>query len=174
MSRTISNTPNTPNPSHTSHDISLGCYLHRLHSNPSFPSPHSPHSTIFAHQSVKIHAMSTASRDAALEQLVYQALRPVFSDEGAVIRQPQAIQRRIRPRSNDPAIRALISTYSFSTVCDVAATLLKQDLFGSEIKARRRFPRLFAPSLAASSENDGSINQTSPITKTAHEDMKGG
>jgi len=82
------------------------------------------------------------------EKVVYLALRKILTGPEAKLRQPRAILKLIEKYQEQLDVANLIRTYNIDAVCNTVRTLLAEEIFESTLKAKNRFPELFAPSTA--------------------------
>lgn len=90
------------------------------------------------------------------ERVVYLALKNVFKGPDAVVRQPRAILKLIRGSQSQGCVESLVREHNIDKVCNVARTLLTEEVFGSTLKAKIRFPEVFDVSPAQSAEREAS------------------
>lgn len=86
------------------------------------------------------------------ERLVYLALRTVFMDADAQIRNAKKIRERIQKNQHLSAVQALIREYNIDNVCVVTKTLLEEEVYFSTLKAKIRFPEVFEVSPVQNAE----------------------
>ncbi|USP82211.1 hypothetical protein yc1106_09485 [Curvularia clavata] len=81
------------------------------------------------------------------EKLVYLAFKDKFVGNGIQPSITKSIRKRVRKRiekfQNDTEIKALIQQYTLQRITEVAIVLLEEQVFGSDSKARARFPDVF-------------------------------
>lgn len=75
------------------------------------------------------------------QQAVYLALRGVFTGEVARLREKKAIRRIVKAHEGD--IDLLVKKYTLEGVVGVARSLVLEEVFESELKAKERFPTAF-------------------------------
>jgi hypothetical protein len=90
------------------------------------------------------------------ERVVYLALKNVFKGIHAEIRQPKAIHKLVTKHKKHTEVVDLVREYDMDTVCNVARTLLTEQIFESTLKAKLRFPEVFDVSPAQSAEREAS------------------
>lgn len=90
------------------------------------------------------------------ERLVYLALKNVFRGADAQLRKSKKIRELILKRQSSIDVRDLIDAHNIDNVCNVAKSLLEQQLFESTLKAKIRFPEVFEVSPAQSAERSAS------------------
>jgi len=90
------------------------------------------------------------------ERLVYLALTNIFRGADAQLRRPKKIRELILKQQDNIDVRDLIETHNIDNVCNVAKTLLDQQIFESMLKAKIRFPEVFEVSPAQSAERSAS------------------
>ena len=93
------------------------------------------------------------TRNSPDERLVYLALKNTFDGAEAQVRRPRKIRELILKRQYAADIGSLIN---IDNVCNVAKTLLEQQIFESTLKAKIRFPEVFEVSSAQSAERSAS------------------
>lgn len=80
------------------------------------------------------------------EKLVYLTLKRVFQGQDVHIRNKKKVWNTIAKQKNQADIRHLIQQYDKQSLCQVAQTLLKDQVFESTLNAKKRFPEVFAVS----------------------------
>lgn len=90
------------------------------------------------------------------ERVVYLALKNVFKEIHAGIRQPKAIHKLVTKHKKYTEVADLIREHDMDTVCNVARILLTEQIFESTLKAKLRFPEVFDMSPAQSAEWEAS------------------
>jgi len=90
------------------------------------------------------------------ERVVCLALGNVFKGTHAETRQPKAINKLITKHRIYTEVAYLFREHGMDTVCNVARTLLTEQIFESTLKAKPRFPEGFDVSLAQSAEREAS------------------
>jgi len=80
------------------------------------------------------------------KRLVYLALKEIFKGEDARIRRVRKITELIQKHQNENGIRSLVKKHNTDDICNVAKTLLKEQIFESISKARLSFPEMFKAS----------------------------
>ena len=92
------------------------------------------------------------------ERLVYLSLKNVFRGTDAKLRVSkkirQFIENHLEEHREDRQIRALIDEHNIESVCNVARTLLHDEIFESTQKAKIRFPEVFDVSPVQSAERE--------------------
>jgi hypothetical protein len=96
------------------------------------------------------------TRNSPDERLVYLALKNTFDGAEAQVRRPRKIRELILKRQHAADIGSLIREHCIDNVCNVAKTLLEQQIFESTLKAKIRFPEVFEVSPAQSAERSAS------------------
>ncbi len=86
------------------------------------------------------------------ERLVYLALNGVFKGENSKVRNLKPIRKLITNHKSQLEIRNLIEEYNLEILCNVAKTLLEQQIFESTLKAKIQFPEVFEVSPSQSAE----------------------
>ncbi|KAI2625546.1 hypothetical protein GGS21DRAFT_531300 [Xylaria nigripes] len=102
------------------------------------------------------------------ERVVYLALKNVFKGTNAEIRQLKAIRKLVKKSTNDADVADLIEAYNEDIICNIARTLLIDEIFASTLKAKIRFPEVFDVSPAQGAEREASeaeaaINEANAI-----------
>ena len=90
------------------------------------------------------------------ERLVYLALTNIFRGADAQLRRPKKIRELILKQQDNIDVRDLIEIHNIDHVCNVAKTLLDQQIFESTLKTKIRFPEVFEVSPAQSAERSAS------------------
>ncbi len=90
------------------------------------------------------------------ERVVYLALKNVFKGTQAEVRQQKAIHKLVTKHKKNTEVANLVREYDMDTVCNVARTLLTEQIFESTLKAKLRFPEVFDVSSAQSAEREAS------------------
>ena len=90
------------------------------------------------------------------ERVVYLALKNVFKGSYAEIRQLKAVQKHITKYKEQAEVADLVREHNIDTICNVARTLLTEQIFESTLKAKLRFPEVFDVSPAQSAEREAS------------------
>jgi hypothetical protein len=80
------------------------------------------------------------------EKLVYLTLKRVFQGQDVYIRKGKKVWSTIEKQKNQADIQHLIQQYDKQSLCQVAKTLLKDQVFESTLNAKKRFPEVFAVS----------------------------
>lgn len=86
------------------------------------------------------------------ERLVYLALKNVFRGADAQLRKSKKIRELILRQQHSIDVKDLIEAHNIDNVCNIAKSLLEQQLFESTLKAKIRFPEVFEVSPAQSAE----------------------
>lgn len=86
------------------------------------------------------------SKNAPDEKVVYLALKDVFKGQNSGIRHQKAIRKVIDNGRNRRDIADLLKSHNIDTICDTARVLLTEQIFGSTLKAKTRFPEVFRKS----------------------------
>ena len=89
-------------------------------------------------------------------RVVYLALKNVFTDNMAKVRQPRIISKAIKNHEAQDPVTDLLREHNFEAICNSARDLLQHGVFASTLKAKIRFPELFDLSPAQSAEKDAS------------------
>ena len=76
------------------------------------------------------------------EKTVYLALRDIFKDQDAEVRQIRAIRRLITIHQGRENVAELVNICGMDVLCDTARALLRDGVFASASKASQRFPEL--------------------------------
>lgn len=84
------------------------------------------------------------------QQAVYLALRGFFTGEVARLREKKAIRRIIKAHEGD--IDLLVKKYTLEGVVGVARSLVLEEVFESELKAKERFPAAFKNAVASNAD----------------------
>ncbi|KAJ8126091.1 hypothetical protein O1611_g7549 [Lasiodiplodia mahajangana] len=90
------------------------------------------------------------------ERVVYLALKNVFKGANAEVRQLKVVRKLITKSQQDADVADLINAHNIDTVCNIARTLLTEEIFESTLKAKIRFPEVFDVSPAQSAEREAS------------------
>ncbi|KAI0114084.1 hypothetical protein GGR51DRAFT_505449 [Nemania sp. FL0031] len=90
------------------------------------------------------------------ERVVYLALKNVFKGPNAEVRQLKVVRKLITKSQQDADVADLINAHNIDTVCNIARTLLTEEIFESTLKAKIRFPEVFDVSPAQSAEREAS------------------
>ena len=90
------------------------------------------------------------------ERLVYLALKNTFRGADAQLRKPKKIRELILKRQNDIDVKDLIREHNIDNVCNVARSLLEQQIFESTLQAKIQFPEVFEVSPAQTAERSAS------------------
>ncbi|KAI0551077.1 hypothetical protein F4679DRAFT_540228 [Xylaria curta] len=107
------------------------------------------------------------------ERVVYLALKNVFKGKNAEVRRLTAVRRLITQNQKDSDVSNLINGHNIDIVCQIARSLLTEEIFESTLKAKIRFPEVFDVSPAqsaerAASEAEAAINEANAIKGVAH------
>jgi len=86
------------------------------------------------------------------ERLVYLALKNVFKGNDAQVRNSKTIRKIIQKQQKDINFKTLVHAHNIDNICNVAKSLLEQQIFESTLKAKIRFPEVFEVSPAQSAE----------------------
>ena len=88
------------------------------------------------------------------ERLVYLAFKNVFNGPDAQLRTTKKIRKLIQKHldNGDGEVRALVAEHNIDNVCNSAKALLQNEIFGSTLRAKIRFPEVFEVSPAQSAE----------------------
>ncbi|GAP86305.1 putative ubiquinol-cytochrome-c reductase cytochrome [Rosellinia necatrix] len=102
------------------------------------------------------------------ERVVYLALKHVFKGVNAEARQLKVVRKLITKSKSDTDVADLLKEHNIDIVCNMARTLLTEDIFKSTIKAKIRFPEVFDVSPVQSAEREASeaeaaINEANAI-----------
>lgn len=104
------------------------------------------------------------------ERVVYLALKHVFKGANAEVQMSKAINKLIKQHQKQEDVADLFQQHDFDVICNVARTLLADDIFASTIKAKARFPELFNLSPTQSAERAASENEAAKNEANAIED----
>ncbi|KAI9780313.1 MAG: hypothetical protein M1816_003106 [Peltula sp. TS41687] len=88
------------------------------------------------------------------KRVVYLHCRPIFSGAHAELRRQKKIRQLLTKKK--ASISTLTHEFSIDVICIIAKELLEDGVFGSETKARLRFPELFKTSEAQLAERQAS------------------
>ncbi len=88
------------------------------------------------------------------QRVVYLHCRSIFSGADAQVRRQKKV-RQLLARKN-ASISTLTHEFSLDAICIIAKELLEDGVFGSEMRARLRFPELFKTSEAQLAERQAS------------------
>ncbi|KAI1755342.1 hypothetical protein F4782DRAFT_488194 [Xylaria castorea] len=102
------------------------------------------------------------------ERVVYLALKNVFKGKNAEVRRLAAVRKLITQNQKDSDVSGLINGHNIDIVCQMARSLLTEEVFESTLKAKIRFPEVFDVSPAQSAEREASeaeaaINEANAI-----------
>jgi hypothetical protein len=90
------------------------------------------------------------------ERVVYLALKNVFKGNLAEMRQLKAIHKLVSKQKEQIEVADLLRAHNIDAICNVARTLLTEQIFESTLKAKLRFPEIFDVSPAQSAEREAS------------------
>ncbi|OAP55055.1 hypothetical protein AYL99_10755 [Fonsecaea erecta] len=90
------------------------------------------------------------------ERVVYLALRNTFKGADAQVRRPKKVRELVQKVQKRSDVRDLIREHNIDNVCNVARSLLEQQIFESTLKAKIRFPEVFQVSPAQTAERSAS------------------
>ena len=121
----------------------------KKHSDQSNPSSCFLTNSEEEHQPPTLTSMAKNPPD---ERLVYLALQSIFKGENSKIRNAKPIRKLVSKHSSQLEIRNLIQEYNVDVLCNVAKTLLEEQIFESTLKAKIRFPEVFEVSPSQSAE----------------------
>ncbi|KAI0857958.1 hypothetical protein F4860DRAFT_487720 [Xylaria cubensis] len=107
------------------------------------------------------------------ERVVYLALKNVFKGKNAEVRRLTAVRKLITQNQKDSDVSNLINGHNIDIVCQMARSLLTEEIFESTLKAKIRFPEVFDVSPAqsadrAASEAEAAINEANAIKGVVH------
>lgn len=88
------------------------------------------------------------------KRVVYLHCRPIFSGADAQLRRQKKVRQLLTRKK--ASISTLTHEFSIDAICIIAKELLEDGVFGSETKARLRFPELFKTSEAQLAERQAS------------------
>jgi len=108
------------------------------------------------------------------EKVVYLALRKILTGPEAKLRQPRAILKLIEKYQEQLDVANLIRTYNIDAVCNTVRTLLAEEIFESTLKAKNRFPELFAPSTTKGPVRQAPKAETARLEEGEIRDTGGG
>jgi hypothetical protein len=97
-----------------------------------------------------------ANKNLPDERVVYLTLKNVFKGPDAEVRQLKSIRKLITKYQKQYDVANLINAHSLDTVCNIARTLLTEQIFESTLKAKIRFPEVFDVSPTQSAEREAS------------------
>jgi hypothetical protein len=109
-----------------------------------------------------------SSYPAADKRRVFLASRSLFSGQNAHIRQARAI-RKIVEKQSKPFV-SLVKDFGFHQTTEIIKALLEEQIFESELKARKEFPELFQTSPARNVQHTESENDAARSEAEALED----
>lgn len=116
------------------------------------------------------------------ERVVYLALKNVFKGPDAEVRQPKTIRKLITRSQEQPDVAHLVRAHNIDVICSTARTLLTEEVFGSTLRAKIRFPEVFDVSPAQTAEREASeaeaarneANAIKDVVKGYQEDVEEG
>ncbi|EMC91556.1 hypothetical protein BAUCODRAFT_134403 [Baudoinia panamericana UAMH 10762] len=100
--------------------------------------------------------MKSSAMNKPDERVVCLALRSVFTGEDAKVRSSKAIKKQIQIHAHRPDVQALMQSHHQEHVYQTAKNLLVENVFGSSLRAKIRFPEVFSTSPAQSAEREHS------------------
>lgn len=108
------------------------------------------------------------------ERVVYLALKNVFKGPDAEVRQPKAIRKLINKSQKQAGVADLVRAHNIDVICNTARTLLTEQVFGSTLRAKIRFPEVFDVSPAQTAEREASEAEAARNEANAIKDVAQG
>lgn len=90
------------------------------------------------------------------ERVVYLALKSVFKGPDAEVRNPRTIRKLINKNQEQAVVADLVRAHNIDLICNTTRTLLTEQVFGSTLRAKIRFPEVFDVSPAQTAEREAS------------------
>ncbi|KAL6702846.1 hypothetical protein ACN47E_000873 [Coniothyrium glycines] len=100
-------------------------------------------------------------------RVVYLACKNIFHGADASLRKRKTILARLKQNVKQGQLKKLTRDHTIEAVCDVAKTLLVQDIFSSTLKARKQFPEVFEVSLTQTAKRVLSVAKAAEDDKAA-------
>ncbi|KAI5363409.1 hypothetical protein J4E82_011633 [Alternaria postmessia] len=100
------------------------------------------------------------------QRLVYLALRSIFKGADARVRKSKKIHELIQKHHHQHGISNLLEEHNMDMICNVAKTLLEQQVFESTLRAKSRFPEVSEDS-QSQSEGQATPSSSASSTETA-------
>ncbi|RYN61653.1 hypothetical protein AA0117_g12938 [Alternaria alternata] len=97
------------------------------------------------------------------QRLVYLALRSIFKGADARVRKSKKIHELIQKHHHQHGISNLLEEHNMDMICNVAKTLLEQQVFESTLRAKSRFPEVSEDS---QSQSEGQATPSSSASST--------
>ncbi|KAL4860773.1 hypothetical protein BDV12DRAFT_191504 [Aspergillus spectabilis] len=101
------------------------------------------------------------------ERLVYLACQHIFRGPNSMVRKRKQVMSLIQ--RNQPALTDILREYNIDRTCNIAKSLLDDEIFHSNLRAKIRFPELFDVSPARSSKDIIIKSQTQPTIEEKEE-----
>ncbi|RYN62675.1 hypothetical protein AA0119_g13109 [Alternaria tenuissima] len=99
------------------------------------------------------------------QRLVYLALRSIFKGADARVRKSKKIHELIQKHHHQHGISNLLEEHNMDMICNVAKTLLEQQVFESILRAKSRFPGV-SENFQSQGEGQTTPSSLAPSTET--------